>query len=72
MLLLALRLFTKGLDQRPPRRVCLDDVLVALREACASPTQRSPPRPWTLFLPRNAARCTLYLISPSRLWRTEV
>jgi hypothetical protein len=23
------------------------------------------------FLRRNVARCTLYLISPSRLWRTE-
>jgi hypothetical protein len=29
------------------------------------------PRPWTRFPPRNAARCTLYLISPSRYWRME-
>jgi hypothetical protein len=33
VLLLACRLFNKGFDQRPPRKVCLDDVLVALGEA---------------------------------------
>ena len=34
MLLLAHRLFAKGFDQRPPRQVRLDDVPVALGEAC--------------------------------------